>query len=375
MFSHHGFGSSLALPAHPCSETADEIVGHLDSVTAGSASGWIANVSQPWRIESVTVLAPNGDRLSFMPFVPRPDVCAALGAAGRFGFSVPTAALRALGPVVRFADRRGGALAGGCVRLPPLADPLIDRQTWVFLHIPKTGGTSIRNALAAAVAPEEAAFIYPDGFIGLSPAELEAMPLWQRGALRLVIGHMVFGIDAALPNAAGYATFLRDPEARLRSNYFHHADPGGRFMAGGAEMPLDLAASRGLADEFDNLMVRVISGCGTDQAPIGAIGERHVEAALANIRRRFGFVGLMEQADEHYPALCAALGIPGRALLAENARAPSQPAGDGSAVDWEEAMRRNRFDAMLYQRVQAEGLAGRALAPAAGAGHLGAPGG
>jgi hypothetical protein len=341
----------------------DQIAGWVDSVADGLVQGWIANIDNPAKLERVICRGADGSTLMFQPFVPRQDVCDALSLNGRFGFAIPISALRSLGPVVSFAKENGSNLRNGeALMLPTLLDvPEPDAFTWVVLHIQKTAGTSLRSALAASVRPNEAVFVYPDGFVGLSPLELSELPLIQRSALRLVMGHAYFGIAEYLPQQADYITVLRDPEARLRSHYYHHVSTGTIFRIDGAIAETPFVVQQGLTDEFDNLMTRMLAGADTDTVPIGAIGEEHVETALRHIRTSFRFVGLTEHLDDHYPVLCRIMGISAGTLAVENTRSIDNPASLDDKVDWREVMHRNRFDTMLYRRVQEEGLCGRDL--------------
>jgi hypothetical protein len=127
-------------------------------------------------------------------------------------------------------------------------------------------------------------------------------------------------------------------------------------------MPLAFVVQRGLAEEFDNFMTRILTGATTDTVPIGSVGMEDVELALQNIRTRFRFVGLVECLQAHYSALCDILDIPERALGTENVRRIDPSDKSRAQVDWTEVMHRNRFDAMLYQRVRSEGLCGVDLA-------------
>ena len=341
------------------------VLGYLDDVSHEALVGWVADQDNPGGLEPVICHGVNGETSAFYPTVARHDVCSALNATGRFGFAIPVAAIRNLGAVVTLTDRHGTVLHGGDqVRVPDARqEPAQPGQAWFVIHIQKTAGTSLREALSRAMRPGQVAFVYPDGFIGLLPQELAALPLPQRAGFRLVMGHVYYGIADLLPGRPEYVTFLRQPEARLRSHYFHHHSFGSVFHVDGVPVDLPGVVTGGLTDEFDNLMVRMIAGAGPDTVPLGAIGEADVEQALRHIRTRFRFVGLTERMDEHYAALCAAMGIEPGQVAVENTRKLADPSEVAALVDWDEAMHRNRFDAMLYERVQAEGLCGRRLVP------------
>jgi hypothetical protein len=339
------------------------LVGQIDLVDPEIILGWVANTAHPECLEQVVCHGSDGRSLAFRACLPREDVCAHLSLRGRFGFAIPTSAVRSLGPVLRLTDVSGAPLvAGETVSLPACATtPRPERPIWVVLHIQKTAGTSLREALSSSMRPGEALFLYPDGFSGLSPAELNELPLAQRSFLRLVMGHAYHGAVDSLPGPVEHATFLRDPATRLRSHFRHHVRGGTAFRIGEAILPTRLVAQHALTDEFDNLMTRMVAGLDAGSVPIRGITETHVEIALDHIRSKFRFVGLVERLEEHYPALCELMGVPVTAMPHENAQPAGEVGQDDDGLDWSESIHHNRFDVMLYDRVLAEGLCGRDL--------------
>ena len=296
------------------------IIGCFDGFAAGSVLGWIANTTHPEKLERVVFRGANGASVTVLAFLPRLDVCDALNLRGRFGFAVPISALQSLDPVIDVTDAYGAVLQqGAAVQLPSLgvaSEP--DAPRHVVLHIPKTGGTSLRLALMAAFRPGEALAIYPGDQFGLAVGELDEVPPVQRQMFRMMMGHTSFGIAEYLPGTVEYVTILRHPEARLRSNYRHHLSDRPLFPVGGVHYPISIVVQRGLAEEFDNLMTRVLAGVSTEAVPLGSISARDVDRALHNIRTRFQFIGLAERLQEHYPALCRILHIPEGVLGTEN---------------------------------------------------------
>ncbi len=331
------------------------IVGHVDGVGENGITGWIADLDHPASLEPIRCVGANGSAVVFKACHFREDVRFWLQVEGRFGFAIPVSALAGLGASVTLLDRHGGVLPNGAsVALPPTS-PASDgtvREPIVLLHIPKTAGTSLRNAAFAAIRPGERLFLYP-GLFGLAVAELAALPPAQRDAAWVVCGHTSFGIDRFLGRRARYVTVLRETADRLRSHVGHHASAGTEFGLEGLRLPLAVVVNEGLHAEFDNLTVRMIAGLDTQTAPLGTIDENHVALAVSNIERHFALVGTVQTLDEDARHLAALLGRPGTRPAVENVGGRSMAGVEGPSrrIDWDHVCRRNRFDTLLYEHV------------------------
>lgn len=345
----------------------DRISAYVDGIRDGAIFGWIANIDHPARLEQVVVHGQTGETARFHAFLTRGDVCRAISATGRFGFAIPIGALHGFGERVWLKDVSGALLEhGGPIDLPPEPAPDPDAPAWAVLHIPKTAGTSLRIALEGAVRYGESVLLYDDGFNGISLAERQAMSLRQQSAFRMAYGHLLFQGFYALPRPLEFITVLRRADARLRSHYYHHLSVGRPLP--GPDGPVDVATALndGLIDDFDNMMVRMITSQPRETIPLGRIDESHVAMALHTLRTAFRFVATQENLDAELPALCRALGMTERVLPRTNEqRLPATPDTD-AAIDWDRALHRNRFDAMLYDRAIQEDLCGRDLMPPAG---------
>jgi hypothetical protein len=86
-------------------------------------------------------------------------------------------------------------------------------STLIFLHLPKTAGTSFKSALLAETLVSD--------FPGIHEVvrRVMAMDPKQRDKLRAVIAHQSYGLHT-LFREARYVTILREPIARLLSNYY-----------------------------------------------------------------------------------------------------------------------------------------------------------
>ena len=176
----------------------------------------------------------------------------------------------------------------------PAASPIL------FMHIPKTAGTSVRHTLDAVYGPHERAFVYEgsrlDGAIGLH--ELEQLPDDQRLGLQLVLGHFPFGLHRMFPGRPRYVTMMRGPVDRVMSLYFHYKHrlappPGSREAVQHAdirenELSLEDWAFDPARLEADNGMVRQLLG--HPGVAHGACTEAMLEEAVANIDEHFDAV-------------------------------------------------------------------------------------
>ena len=82
----------------------------------------------------------------------------------------------------------------------------------VFLHLPKTGGTTLHHHFSAAFTPEE---ICPERF-----SNLQAIPAETLAAYRYFSGHFNFEQVRLVPGPSYVVTVLRDPAERILSTYY-----------------------------------------------------------------------------------------------------------------------------------------------------------
>jgi len=64
----------------------------------------------------------------------------------------------------------------------------VQQPTLLFMHIPKTAGTALRETILNNYKRSEIAYIYPDP-PGFPVHNLRDLPLCQRAQFRLVVGH------------------------------------------------------------------------------------------------------------------------------------------------------------------------------------------
>jgi hypothetical protein len=105
------------------------------------------------------------------------------------------------------------------------------RAVVAFVHLPRTAGTAIREAvLRRAFPPDEVYFVEENplnlplaaGGFGGPLSALAELPKAVRDRVRLLVGHMPLDLGLSFDGrTVQYLTFLRDPVERAISTYFY----------------------------------------------------------------------------------------------------------------------------------------------------------
>ena len=170
----------------------------------------------------------------------------------------------------------------------------MDREALIFLHIPKTAGTTLNRIIEWQYSPF-AIFTMDPYRIRATPERLKRLSEGRRRRLRVVRGHMFYGIHEFLPQGARYFTMLRDPVARLLSSYY--------FILRRPLNPLHRKVKREkltvedcvrLFPQRHNLQCRLIAGV-KDTA---SADERLLDTAKRNLVKSFSVVGISERFQE-----------------------------------------------------------------------------
>lgn len=232
----------------------------------------------------------------------------------------------------------------------------------IFLHIPRTAGTTLSTILRQQLGDGRILSLYGD--------DITYADIVTRGAcmdpeyinnLELVRGHITFGVHEHIPRPCAYFTFLREPVARCYSLYrYIRRDPTHWAHKETMEMSFDRFLDSGITLETDNGMVRQLCGSegplpqnayGSTGTSYGEISGKHFKEARHNLKNYFMVVGITDQFDGYYKMLCRTFGWPWR----ENYRSLNSAGGLIDQLSPEvvtKARKLNKWDTILYRAVK-----------------------
>ncbi len=221
-------------------------------------------------------------------------------------------------------------------------------QTVIFLHIPKTAGTTMYRILDRTYGRRRIFVVGADG-----PAEaLGRLPEARRAELRAVAGHAGFGLHRFLPESCAYFTLLREPIDRTISYYaFAKRTPEHYchdWIHENDVSLVDFIESK-IDRMVDNGQTRLLAGLPTGQeAEYGQCTRDMLETAKRNLRDYFPVVGLAEEFDATLILLKKALGWRKLAYVPENVSSHRTRRQELSGAALEALARVNALDVELY---------------------------
>ncbi len=219
----------------------------------------------------------------------------------------------------------------------------------IFIHIPKTGGITLRRVLEQQYPPSQVhVFDYENLLFAI--ARFGRLLPAQRAQYRLFIGHVYFGLDRLLPMPSTYITFLRDPVERIISHYYFDRTLT-RDAFGQERKPSRISLFEYLNDpnriETQNYQVRMLAGV-SPRGGESQLTRAALDTAKENLKNRFSVVGLTEEYDTSLLLLQRAFGwtIPPYARRNVTKTKPPRSEIDARAREWMEE--HNTLDRELY---------------------------
>jgi len=221
------------------------------------------------------------------------------------------------------------------------------RPTMIFLHIPRTGGTTLKKLPERNYGRDQIFDLYDSDnaarirwFAQLSES--------QRANYKCIKGHLFFGFHRLVPGRSTYVTFLREPIARVRSFYAYvRAHPEHYLHRDLLEQGLglkELLRHPG-TEELCNLQTRMIAG--DLENPEQVVDRVALERAKENLRTHFSVIGLTEEFDASLLLLARAQGWPLPLYVKSNASRGAPETIDAKTRDL--VGEANALDLELYQ--------------------------
>ena len=214
----------------------------------------------------------------------------------------------------------------------------------IFLHLPKTAGTTVNRLIEWEYPLSEMYSIDPVLF-EWSAAHLRKLPERRLRKTRMFKGHMLFGLHEVLPQPSTYITVLRDPVERVLSAFY--------FMRSYKLHPLywKFRNEKWTIEEFverstrDNVQCKIIAG-----ADYHAPCTREIlETAIHNLNQYFSVVGLSERLEESLALMKLRFGWRLRSYSSFNVTRSRPKKGDLSQATLDLIAEKNHFDVTLYE--------------------------
>lgn len=228
------------------------------------------------------------------------------------------------------------------------------QHSLVFLHIPKTAGTTLRDVIARQY-PEEAIFVIGEDANG-DIARFKTVSEATSSDIRVLSGHMSFGLHRYLPPPVTYITVLRDPISRALSDYgFVKSNPYHPIYETVSKMSLTEYMTSGITGQLSNGQTRLISGeCKDGNIGIPTVREltdRDYENALKNLSDFFSVAGTQERFLESLMAMRMMLGW--RYPFHTKRNVTTKPLSETTLSVEDKALlkRINQYDTLLYEEV------------------------
>jgi len=242
--------------------------------------------------------------------------------------------------------------------LKSLRDPANNAKVFVFVHVPKCAGTTLRPIITSHYRPTDLIFGYPDS-IDPDADDLDLSKLLN-GHTKCYYGHFYMDIDIDPENFV-CVSVMRDPVKRIISHYYHIVRDATHWQH---RLVIDHGYS--LADhalgvdnnnnrEVDNGQLRQLAGLPANLT----IDEPVFAAARSRVLRTYALVGVSENLNDFVSRLSQLMG------WQQPAQYENQNVGNyEAAVIPQEIVRaireRNKWDQRLYEELAVSGASGTA---------------
>ena len=214
----------------------------------------------------------------------------------------------------------------------------------IFLHVPKTAGTTL-NRLIEWEYPLFEIYSVDPVFFRWSASHLWQLPARRLKRTRMFKGHMLFGLHKILPQRATYITVLREPVDRVISAFY--------FMRSYMLHPAywQFRRENWTLEDFvrrlprENAQSKILAG-GEFNSPCT---EEIFEQAKENLLRHFSVVGLSERFEESLALMKLRFGWKLQRYSSFNVTRARPKKRDLPQTTLDLIVEKNSFDVALYE--------------------------
>jgi hypothetical protein len=169
----------------------------------------------------------------------------------------------------------------------------------IFVHIPKTAGTSLRHVLRKQYGRERMTNVRALCTETLD-TRMQAANRERLGRDHVLLGHMIYGAHRHLSGSPTYMSMVREAVDRVVSDYYYVCrTPSHDFYdpVVSDNYSLDDYVRSGITVYTNNIQTRMLSGVGRD-TPFGKCTREMLSQAKENIESHFAVVGVTERFEE-----------------------------------------------------------------------------
>ncbi len=180
----------------------------------------------------------------------------------------------------------------------------------IFLHIPKTAGSTFHTILSSRYCKKNTYNVFGSRYSEPEIKQFIELSLESKKHIRLLKGHMPFGLHKYINLKGRYISILRDPAERVISQYYYikknSYNPLHAQVEGG-NMSIKKFVSSGISIGMNNGQCRFLNG------DLDAYGFNECNAGLLdqvkkNINEHFLWLGVTERFDESILLLSKLMG-------------------------------------------------------------------
>lgn len=222
----------------------------------------------------------------------------------------------------------------------------------IFLHIPKTAGSTFHMILNARYKKKAIRNVFGSRY---SEPEIKAFIEESAGdkqAIKLLKGHMPFGLHTYLPQRAKYISILRDPVERVISQYYYIKKNVNNPLHEQVEqggMSLTEFVESGISIGMNNGQCRFING-DIDEYGFNDCDDVLLQKVKQHLVEHFIWIGLTERFDESVLLLSKILNWPSPPYyIRENVSKIRKTTNEISDASIDTIKHYNRLDIALYE--------------------------